>query len=136
MGVILYWAEGSKEKEGKPGSAFAFSNMDAKMIQVILVWLFRVCKINKNMLIFNIFLHQSHRDRVEEVRRYWASVTGFSIDHFNTVYWKKNKILSTNRKNVQENYHGVLKIKLKESSSLVRQITGWTEGIFEKTIQN
>ena len=132
-GVMLYWAEGAKEKEYRPGSTFEFSNMDPKMIQVFLVWLLKVCKIQKNMLIFNIFLHETHKNRAEEVRRYWAKVTGFSIENFSTIYWKRNK-LNTLRKNVDEKYHGVLKIKVKRSSELVRRVAGWSEGIFEKVI--
>ncbi len=134
IGVIMYWAEGAKEKEYYPGSQLQFSNMDPKMIQVFLIWLIRVCKINKNMLIFNIFLHQTHKDRVEEVRKYWSKVTGFPINNFSAVYWKRNK-LTTNRKNTNEKYHGVLKIKVRESSSLVRKIAGWSEGIFENIIK-
>lgn len=133
IGIILYWAEGSKEKESQPGSLFQFSNMDPRIIQIMLAWLLRVCKINKNMLIFNIFLHQSHKDRAEEVRDYWAKITGFSKDNFSTIYWKKNN-LKTNRKNIKEKYHGVLKIKVRESSSLVRRVAGWSEGIFKKII--
>lgn len=131
IGVILYWAEGSKEKEYKPGSTFAFSNMDSKMIQVLLIWLFKVCKIKKNMLIFNIFLHESSRNRLGVVREYWSKVTGFPVDRFKSVYWKTNK-LKTSRKNTKEKYYGVLKIKVKRSSWLVRKIAGWSEGIFEK----
>mgnify|MGYP003580958018 CR=1 FL=1 len=133
IGVVLYWAEGAKEKEYRPGSTFEFSNMDPKMIQVFLVWLLEVCKIDKNMLIFNIFLHQTHRSRVREVRKYWSKVTGFPKKNFSAVYWKKNK-LPTNRKNREEKYHGVLKIKVKKSSGLVRKVAGWAEGIFEKVV--
>lgn len=131
IGVILYWAEGSKEKEYHPGSPFQFSNMDPRIISIILTWLFKVCKIHKNMLIFNIFLHRSHEERLEEVKDYWAKVTGFPKDKFTTVYWKKDKV-KTLRKNIGEKYYGVLKIKVRESSSLVRKIAGWSEVIFEK----
>ncbi|MBP6884071.1 MAG: hypothetical protein KBC06_02465 [Candidatus Pacebacteria bacterium] len=133
IGVILYWAEGSKEKEYHPGSTFAFSNMDSKMIQVMLVWLLKVCKIKRNMLIFNIFLHKTHECRVEEVRKYWSRVTGFPVDRFKSVYWKKSK-LKTNRRNTKEGYNGLLKIKVKESSELVRKVAGWSEGISEKIV--
>lgn len=134
IGVVLYWTEGSKEKNHKPGSTFAFSNMDPKMIQLFLVWLVRVCKIPKNMLVFNIFLHQTHKNRVEEVRKYWSKITGFSVKNFSTIYWKKNA-LKTNRRNIEESYHGVLKIKVKRSSELVRKVAGWSEGIFEKVVR-
>lgn len=130
VGVALYWAEGSKEKEHKPGSPFEFSNMDPRIIKIIIYWLIHVCKINKNMLIFNIFLHKTHKHRVGEVKEFWSKNTGFPIEKFGTIYWKRNS-LNTNRKNTEEKYHGVLKIKVKESSSLVRQIAGWSDGIFE-----
>jgi len=133
IGVIMYWAEGAKEKEYRPGSPVEFSNMDPKMIQIFLIWLNRVCKVNKNMIVFNIFLHQTHKARLEEVRRFWSKVTGFSIYNFNTVYWKINE-LKTNRKNTGEKYYGVLKIKVRRSSGLVRKIAGWSEGIFEKIV--
>ncbi len=129
----MYWAEGAKEKEYYPGSQLQFSNMDPKMIQVFLIWLIKVCKISKNMILFNIFLHQSHKTRLKEVRRYWSRITGFSINNFNIVYWKNNK-LKTNRKNIKEKYYGVLKIKVRRSSGLVRKIAGWSEGIFERVI--
>jgi hypothetical protein len=134
IGVIMYWAEGAKEKEYRPGSQIGFSNMDSKMIQIFLVWLFRVCKIDKNMVVFNIFLHQTHKTRLEEIRKYWSKVTGFPVERFMSVYWKRNKI-KTNRKNIGEKYYGVLKIKVKRSSDLVRKVAGWSEGIFEKIIK-
>jgi len=134
IGIILYWAEGAKEKEYRPGSQFEFSNMDPKMIQLMIVWLLKVCKINRNMLIFNIFLHESHKSRVEEVRVFWSKITGFPISSFSAVYWKRNK-LKTNRRNTGEKYHGVLKIKVRTSSDLVRKIAGWSEGIFEEVIK-
>ncbi len=133
IGVIMYWAEGAKEKEYYPGSQLQFSNMDPKMIQVFLVWLLKVCKIDKNMLIFNIFLHQTHRDRVEEVKQFWSKITGFPVKNFQTIYWKKNN-LKTGRKNIREKYYGVLKVKVRRSSELVRKIAGWSEGIFEKIV--
>jgi len=135
IGVIMYWAEGAKEKEYYPGSQLQFSNMDPKMIQVFLVWLLKVCKIHKNMLVFNIFLHETHKSRVEEVKRYWSKITGFPVPNFSTIYWKRNK-LKTNRRNMEEKYHGVLKIKVRRSSDLVRKVAGWSEGIFEKVIHN
>jgi len=83
------------------------------------------------MIVFNIFLHQTHKARLEEVKKYWSKITSFSMESFSSVYWKKNKI-KTNRRNTGEKYYGVLKIKVKKSSDLVRKIAGWSETIFEK----
>ena len=134
IGVVLYWTEGAKEKEHSPGSQLGFSNMDPKIIKIFLVWILKVCKVKKNMLLFNIFLHKTHKKRVGEVRKYWSLVTGFPLENFKAVYWKRNKIKKTNRKNIGEKYYGVLKIKVRTSSDLVRKVAGWSEGIFEKVV--
>lgn len=128
IGVALYWAEGSKEKIWRPGSGVRLINSDFVMIQFFLRWLIFTCKIPKNMLEFEIYIHDNHKHRLDEVKDHWAEKTGFSKDNFQTVYFKKNKI-KTKRKNIGSNYYGMLKIKVKRSSELVRKIAGWTEGI-------
>lgn len=130
IGVCLYWAEGTKEKEYRPGSGVAFSNMDPKMIKLFLKWLDKICKIPKDMIGFEIMVHNTHKHRVNEVIKFWSKVTGFSSGDSYKVYFKKSKIKKTNRKNVGENYHGVLKVKVRQSSELVRKITSWSEAIF------
>ena len=135
IGVCLYWAEGTKERDYRPGSQFAFSNMDSKMIILFLKWLEKICKIPKNMIGFEIMVHESQREKVDEIRQYWSKITGFSFDNFSQVYFKKSKIKKTNRKNIGEEYHGVLKIKVKQSSDLVRKVASWSETIFEEVLK-
>mgnify|MGYP001596054251 CR=1 FL=1 len=135
IGVCLYWAEGTKEKEYRPGSGVAFSNMDPKMIILFLKWLNKICKISRDMIGFEIMIHESHREKVAEIRQYWSNVTGFPFDSFTKVYFKRSKIKKTNRKNVGEKYHGVLKIHVKKSSDLVRKIASWSERIFEEVLK-
>src|SRR3989344_8742698 len=132
IGVCLYWAEGTKEKEYRPGSQVAFSNMDPKMIILFLKWLQNICKISKDMIGFEIMIHESHRERLDEVRTFWSKTTDFPLNKFSQVYFKNSKIKKTNRKNTGEKYHGVLKIKVRKSSDLVRKIASWSEGIFEE----
>jgi len=135
IGVCLYWAEGTKEKEYHPGSGVAFSNMDPKMIILFLKWLDKICKIPKDMIGFEIMVHESHQERLDEVRRFWSKTTGFPISSFSQVYLKRTKIKKTNRRNVGEKYNGVLKIKVKKSSNLVRKIASWSESIFEEVLK-
>ena len=135
MGVCFYWAEGTKEKEYSPGSGVAFSNMDPKMIMIFLRWLQKTCGIPKNMIGFEIMVHQSHRERLAELRRFWSKVTGYPTSSFSQIYFKKSKIKKTNRKNTGEKYHGVLKIKVRKSSDLVRKIASWSETIFEEFLK-
>lgn len=135
IGVTLYWAEGAKEKEYRPGSQIGFSNMDPNMIILFLKWLEIICKIPKDMIGFEIMVHVSHKQRLSEIRNFWSKITSFPINSFSHIYFKKSKIKKTNRKNTGEKYHGVLKIKVKKSSDLVRKIASWSKTIFEEVLK-
>lgn len=128
IGVALYWAEGSKEKEYRPGSGIQFNNSDPKMIQVFLKWLIVACEITKENIYFQIYIHENSRNNLNKVRSFWSKTTGFSIDCFQKIYFKKHQI-KTNRKNIEDLYFGLIRVKVKSSSSLQRKISGWTEAI-------
>lgn len=128
VGVALYWAEGSKEKEYRPGSGVAFTNSDSKMVQVFLNWLIEVCEVSKKRIIFEIYIHDSYKNEINRLKKFWSSKTGFSEDCFNRIYFKRNKI-ETKRKNRGGLYNGVLRVKVLGSSDLCREIAGWTNGI-------
>lgn len=130
MGVMLYWAEGSKEKEAHPGSGILFGNSDPRMIRLFLIWLFRICKVEKDQIIFEIYIHENSKNNVIKVQKYWSTVTGFPIKLFGRVYFKTNKI-KTNRKNIGELYFGLLRVKVRASSTLNRKIAGWVHAICE-----
>ena len=124
----LYWGEGSKEKEGKYGCGIQFGNSDPLMIKTFLRWIVSGIKIQKDRVVFEIYIHENHKDRINEVKRFWSDCTNFPEESFNRVYFKKNKI-GTNRRNINSDYHGLLRIVIKNSSSLNRKIQGWIEGI-------
>ena len=128
IGIALYWAEGSKEKDWHPSQRTQFINSDPKMVKFFISWLVDRCKILKDMLIFDIYLHESHQGRRNSVIDYWAKETGYPKQVFKHIYYKRNK-LSTKRKNVGDTYFGILKINIQRSSSFNRQIAGWIEGI-------
>lgn len=128
IGIVLYWAEGTKEKEFHPGSSISFNNSDPRMIKVFIKWLLESCSISEGRIGCEIYIHQNSKNSVDEARKYWAMVSGFPIEKFNKVYFKTNKI-KTNRKNTGGLYYGLLRVKVSASSSLLRQIAGWTEAI-------
>ena len=130
VGISLYWAEGSKEKDYSPGSGIQFGNSDPKMIKVFIKWLLDVCDISRNRVIFDIYIHEKSKNTLKEVREYWAKQTGFSVENFNRIYFKKHKV-KTNRKSDKDLYFGLLRVKVKSSSDLVRRIAGWTGGIVD-----
>lgn len=129
IGISLYWAEGSKEKDDKPGIGAIFSNSDPFMIKIFIKWLQDILKISNESIIFEIYIHETYRVRSKVVREYWSSVTGFSISKFDRIYFKQDKINSS-RHNKSNSYHGLLRIRVRKSSDLNRKISGWIEGIY------
>ncbi|MCX6790788.1 MAG: hypothetical protein NTV62_01170 [Candidatus Gribaldobacteria bacterium] len=131
ISVALYWAEGTKEKEiggrVKTGRV-RISNSDPFLVKVFLKWLLDIYKIPRARIYFRIFLHETSRHRLNEVQKYWSTVTGFPLNCFNLVTWKKN-LVKTKRKNIGENYFGLVDIGVRESTNLIRKIAGWVEGI-------
>lgn len=128
LGIALYWAEGSKEKEGHPGSGISFSNSDYQMVNLFLKWLLEIVNVPKEEIGFEIYIHDSYRNEVGRFQRYWSQKTGLPLKHFGTVYYKRIKI-NTKRKNIGDLYNGQLRVKVCRSSSLNRQVTGWVRGI-------
>jgi hypothetical protein len=57
IGVALYWAEGSKEKDRKSGK-MCFNNSDHKMVLLFRKWLVEICKIPADELIYSLYIHE------------------------------------------------------------------------------
>lgn len=129
IGISLYWAEGSKERN--QATSVALGNSDPELIKIFLKWLQKICKVSKEDINFRIFLHDTSATRLKEVQKYWSGVTGFSLDKFQKVTWKRNKI-NTKRKNIGRDYYGLLSVIVRRSTSLNRKIQGWIEGICKK----
>ncbi len=130
IGIALYWAEGSKEKEQNIGQGVTFSNSDPLMIKLFLKWLNEILKISKKDIVAEIYIHENSINNVSAVKKYWSNITEIPLSEFNYIYFKKNKI-STKRKNIGKNYYGLLRIRVIHSTNLNRKITGWIEGIIK-----
>jgi len=86
LGVALYWAEGSKEKDGRPGQGITFTNADPSMVRIFLIWLIQIGKVSRQDILFEIFIHENHRYRVAEVIDFWSNVTKFAKENFRVYY--------------------------------------------------
>ena len=128
LGTMLYWAEGSKEKKYNPGTGVIFGNSDPLMIKIYLKWLKDCLLITEDRLTFEIYIHETYNCDIENLRNFWSKQTGFPINLFKRVYFKKNKI-SKNSKKRKVPYYGLLRVIVKRSSSLNRKIAGWIEGV-------
>lgn len=128
MGVMLYWAEGSKEKEWDVGCGIQFSNTDPDMINLFLYWLKEIYSKTFDDLIIDIYIHDLQRERTEEISAFWVKAINGPQDAIAHIYYKKGNP-KTLRKNVGPTYHGTLRVTVKTSTSLNRQIAGWTRGV-------
>lgn len=121
-GVALYWAEGFKKDK-----RLGFANSDPLMIRFFLHWLIRICHVPKKDIRVRVGLNISHKNRIEEVERYWSQVaqipeSQFQKPYFQKVIWKKEF------PNPEE-YFGVLRIRANKQLPLFRKIHGWIEGL-------
>ena len=131
MGVMLYWAEGHKEKA--KSSSVRFTNSDPQMIRLFLKWLYDICFFSKKDISCEIYLHETAKIREENIRKYWSEIIDIPLIQFQKTRWKKNKI-NTKRKNIGENYNGLIRINVKKSGNFNRKIAGWIEGICKNVL--
>lgn len=131
IGIALYWAEGSKEKEYRPGQSLQFTNSDPVMIKLFIKWLRECLCVTDDSIKFQIYIHESHVGRKDEVGQFWSNTTDFPIDKFAKIYLKKNK-LHSRRRNNGVLYNGVVRVTISSSSKLNRRVTGWVRGISKK----
>lgn len=128
IGTALYWAEGSKEKEERPGSRASFSNSDPRMLALFLKWLTECVQVPVEDIGADLYIHESHRNNVEAIYEKWSTLLGVPRSFFKYTYFKKNKI-QTKRKNTGVLYIGLLRVNIRASSDLNRKIAGWIKGI-------
>ncbi|MEK7619200.1 MAG: hypothetical protein AAB416_03105 [Patescibacteria group bacterium] len=128
MGVMLYWAEGAKQKEHNVASGVRFSNSDPVMIRVFLRWLDEICRIQFDQVRLDVYIHETAKKTKQEIFHHWSKKIGVPIGSFQGLYYKKGNI-KTKRKNIGEDYFGLVSLKVYRSTIMNRRITGWVKGI-------
>ena len=114
MGVMLYWKNGNKNDLKK---GVHFTSSDSDQIKLFLKWLYEIGGLKKEEIGFDIFITG---DEIEAIN-YWSKITNFPPAHFSHIYrYKKSKTGM-----------GLLRIRVKASSMLARQISGWIGGLKE-----
>ena len=151
MGVMLYWRERlSNDNESDLRKGVRFTSSDPHLVKLFLKWLNDIGKIADEEIGFDIFAGENKYNRggrrneksennVEarnkvavDVINYWSEITGFPKNNFTHVYFQKvrpKKRGIKKRKISGKARFGLLRIRVKASSMLARQIAGWTEGI-------
>ncbi|MFD3558537.1 hypothetical protein ACFWVU_02550 [Streptomyces sp. NPDC058686] len=124
-GIALYWAEGSKDKPYDRRENVTFVNSDPGVIRLYLAWL-KLLGITSERLQYRVMIHITAD--VEGSERYWADLVGVEVTAFQRTTIKKHNP-KTVRKNVGEDYHGCLVIRVSQGADLYRRIEGWWTGM-------
>lgn len=128
IGSALYWAEGSKQKDTNVSQVTAFANSDPNMLKLFLTWLEKFVGIPYGAIKLEIYTHEGYSG--EKALAHWSKILRCPESKFKNVYFKKGNP-KTKRKNVGENYFGLVRISVSRSTNLNRKITGWIEGIVD-----
>ena len=115
-GLMLYWAEGSKNV-----GSVQFSNSDPEMIRLMMKWFRKFCDVPDKKFRIGLFIHSLHIK--ENYLDFWSKITSLPINQFNRPYIKPT--ILNKRKN--KLYEGTCVIKI-HNKSLHSRILGWIEG--------
>jgi transcriptional regulator with XRE-family HTH domain len=120
-GAIAYWCEGAKNKPYRRSDRVAFMNSDPSLIRFFLRFL-SAAGIASDQLIFRVYIHEDAD--AEAAQRFWLAVTQAQPTQFRGPTLKRHNP-TTARKNRGDNYHGCLRVEVRCSTGLYRQIEGW-----------
>lgn len=123
IGSALYWAEGYRKGDG----VFGFTNSDPKMVKFIIHWLQKSFSIGKESINLRICINKIHKNRIEDIKKFWSTVTKIPYSQFSkpTFIKVRNRKIYLN----PNNYFGTLRIKVRRSTNLRRKIMGYIEGL-------
>lgn len=124
-GVVLYWAEGAKDKSYNRRERLQFINSDPNVISFYLRWL-SMLGVERERLRFRVSIHESAN--VSAAEEFWAGLAGVKPSEFQKVTLKKHNP-TTSRKNTSEAYRGCLTVYLLKSADLYRRVEGTWYGI-------
>jgi transposase len=120
-GAIAYWCEGTKNKPYLRQDRVVFMNSDSGLIMFFLRFL-DAAGIDRDRLTYRVQIHESAD--VAAAEQFWLALTSAAPDQFRRTTLKRHNP-KTIRKNVGADYRGCLRVDVRQSSGLYRQIEGW-----------
>jgi len=124
LGAMLYWAEGGKTQRG----LVRLSNGDPRIIEVMMEFLRKVCKVPEEKFRGHIHIHP-HLN-IKKAENYWSSISRIPLKQFYKTYSKQNKS-SQNKKDSLP--FGTFDIYVCNTELFLR-IKGWIEGLYKNII--
>lgn len=90
-GIMLYWAEGSKN-----GHMIDFTNSDPAMIKLFLEFLRKICGVKDKRL--RIYLYAYSYQNIDKLKKYWSKITKVPLEQFTKPYIRKSNPNLSGRK--------------------------------------
>jgi hypothetical protein len=129
MGIILYWRERLiNDNRTDLYRGVHFTSSDEYLIKLFIKWLTIVGNILSDEIYFDIFVKKTMKNNLSNIISHWSAVTGFDNASFPRIYFL-NSPAKRSIKSYQQSRFGYLRIRVKSSSLLARQIAGWIEAI-------
>lgn len=104
-GLCLYWGEGSKKQR-----ELSWCNSDPQLVNFMIFWLNQCYGIEKNRIVANVAINESHKERNEIVRQYWSDIIDLPLSQFTNTSFKKTKLHKI-YENFNEHY-GTLRVRV------------------------
>lgn len=127
LGVVLYWAEGAKDKVYDRREHVVLINSDVQMIRLFLRWL-DLLGVPEADRRYRLSIHESAD--IHAAHDFWAEVAGIPAARFQRPTIKRHRP-RTNRLNTGAHYHGCLVVAVCGSRVLYQRIEGMMRGISE-----
>jgi predicted transcriptional regulator len=120
-GAIAYWCEGAKSKPYRRDDHVIFMNSDPALIAFFLRFL-AIAGVTRDRLVFRVSIHESAD--IAAAQQFWQEVTGADPAQLRRPTLKRHKP-KTVRKNTGDSYRGCLRVEVRRSARLYRDIEGW-----------
>ena len=138
MGIILYWRERFlNHNKSDLQKGVRFTSSDPSLVKFFIKWLDDIGNLKKEEIGYDIFVKKHRHNTKEKVLNYWLNEIGLDKNYFvqNTnIYYMKNYQRKKNtkqstRQSKRNSRFGLFRIRVRASSMMARQISGWVHGI-------
>ncbi len=121
VGISLYWAEGGKKNR----YGLQFSNSDPKMIELIMHFFRKICRVNEQKFYMQMILHKNIKE--EKALKYWSEITKVPVKQFKKACYSVSKS-SKGKRNKYKLPFGTLQVRIHDKQ-LTHQIYGYIRGL-------